>query len=316
MPHGECGVSVSRRKAERAFTREGRSPFEDALENAREARLLEQSNNAQLTGRRPGPKRRPQLYDRDRWLAIARSAIARGAKVKRPGLVEWDASSGCLDPPLVTLQGAFRPYPGFTTVKRLAVQRDTDWPTQYLDIWVPCRKCERCLAKRAAHWAHRAAKEIAQAARTWFATLTFKPEYHARMVMQITKRLGFSAYSQLSPIELLQERTKEGGKLVTLWLKRVRAQSEAPIRYLLVSEPHKSGLPHFHLFVHEPDAMRPVTWRILHDQWAGYGFAKINLVKPEKVPARYVTKYLNKSAHSRVRASAGYGRDDAVPLKG
>ena len=93
---------------------------------------------------------------------------------------------------------------------------------------------------------------------------------------------------------------------VTKWLKRVRKESGAKLRYILVAEAHKSGLPHYHMLVHEQVGGGQVGERTLRKQWA-MGFSKWNLVT-DKAPARYVCKYLTKAAAARVRASLNYGR--------
>lgn len=93
------------------------------------------------------------------------------------------------------------------------------------------------------------------------------------------------------------------------YLKRVR-KSGAPFRYLLVSEAHKDGFPHFHLLVHE--AALPLTKRLLESNWR-LGYSQFRLVNnSDPRSAFYVCKYLAKSAQTRVRASKGYGRAHLV----
>jgi hypothetical protein len=85
------------------------------------------------------------------------------------------------------------------------------------------------------------------------------------------------------------------------------------MRFLLVAEAHKTGLPHYHALIHEVDPERPVRSRILRQQWT-LGFSQCKLVAQgdETKSASYVAKYLAKSAAARVRASQGYGQN-AVP---
>lgn len=154
--------------------------------------------------------------------------------------------------------------------------------------------------------------EVAHSHRTWFGSLTFKPEEHARMAMEASKRVGLATFGALNPAEELRERSVEAGRRITKWLKRVREASGASLRYCLVLEPHKSGLPHFHILVHEVTE-EGVTWRILNRQWAVHGFSHFRLAKNEDAPSRYLTKYLTKSSAARVRASVGYGQRELSP---
>lgn len=94
-------------------------------------------------------------------------------------------------------------------------------------------------------------------------------------------------------------------KELTLWLKRVRKQSAASIRYLLVCEAHKSGLPHYHILVHQVGEV-PVLKKHLED-WP-HGFTQWKLVNDLTSTSGYVTKYLLKEARARLRASVRYGR--------
>jgi hypothetical protein len=142
--------------------------------------------------------------------------------------------------------------------------------------------------------------------------------------------------------ERFAQRHYECSKELTLWLKRVRATAAvdhrqsarlaesctvsrggrckchpiqefgAPLRYLLVAEAHKTGLPHYHLLIHEYSESRPIRARHLKEQWR-LGFSSVKLVAQDEGNRRggYVTKYLAKSAIARVRASVGYGHSIA-----
>lgn len=111
-------------------------------------------------------------------------------------------------------------------------------------------------------------------------------------------------FSELTQAQKFAELQRIAGKRITLWLKRVRKNSGAVIRYLLVAERHKTGLPHYHLLVHEMGGV--VRHRHLADSWS-YGFTNFKLVLGGR-PASYVAKYLGKSHDARVRASLGYGQ--------
>lgn len=183
-----------------------------------------------------------------------------------------------------------------------------------VEMHTRCRVCSRCRKVRSRMWYARAINETLQAKRTWFGTITLHPqaahESLARARRQVTRR--GSVWEELSPDEQFAELHKQNGLHLQLWLKRVRKESAAPLRFLLVCEAHKSGLPHYHCLVHETDEMRPVSKRTLQNQWK-LGFTNFKLVTDPKA-AGYLCKYLSKSAAARVRASARYGqqRSDSI----
>lgn len=175
----------------------------------------------------------------------------------------------------------------------------------HVDIAVRCRKCRTCLKARSVHWRMRAVSELAAASRSWFGTLTLSPDSQFRMLSKCRLRLAAQRldFDELGMDDQYRERVREISKEVTKYLKRVRKQSSASFRYMIVAEKHKNGLPHFHLLLHE--GVSPVRHKVLVEQW-NLGFSKFNLVEG-KHPAFYVAKYLAKSAEARVRASVGYG---------
>jgi hypothetical protein len=172
---------------------------------------------------------------------------------------------------------------------------------------IRCRKCPNCLGARAAHWRLRAQQEIRFAPRTWFLTLTLRPEEQYRLKCAVHLRLiaRSTSWEATSEDERFRLMADEGGKEITRYLKRLRKRG-ALIRYCLVVEAHKSGLPHFHMLLHEVSETDPVRHKLLEDQWR-VGFMQAKLVSSETRAAHYVTKYLNKSARARMRASAAYG---------
>lgn len=194
--------------------------------------------------------------------------------------------------------------------KYIVVTRESSFPLT-LTITLRCRKCDRCLKLRQRLWSDRARRETATARRTWFGTLTLKPETQLMMLSRARKRLSMQGidFETLSFREQFAERVKQISLEITKYLKRVRKESGASLRYLLVAEHHKSGLPHFHMLVHELDEIG-VRHSTLSKQW-GLGFEKWRLVS-EPSEALYLTKYLSKTAAARVRASRGYGRRDVL----
>lgn len=175
-----------------------------------------------------------------------------------------------------------------------------------------CRKCAACLMHRRRLWSARASDELKAAHRTWFATLTFRPE--ARFVATMhaaatAARAGHGSWQSMTAENQFRYLVKHLNKEIDRYLKRVR-KSGAPFRYLLVSEAHKDGFPHFHMLIHE--TALPLTKRLLESSWRD-GFSQFRLVdNSDPRSAFYVCKYLAKSALTRVRASKRYGRDQLV----
>lgn len=165
-------------------------------------------------------------------------------------------------------------------------------------------------------WAARAMHEIRNSRRTWFGTLTVRPEEQYRFLLQaLAERAERSSDTTgLSDEDEFALRVKEAGKAVTLALKRLRKELRVAgsIRYLLTAEPHKSGLPHFHMLVHE-SAEIPIKHAQLEAVWP-HGFTKWKLLDADMKAAWYVVKYLNKASNARVRASLRYGRMPVTAL--
>lgn len=258
--------------------------------------------------------------------ALARRALAAGGTIARPYVVEWGIAGRCSNPVTITVAG--RPPPDMVLQvdpwgkaryrngkQRLQAPLDPMWGVtvevpMWVDMEVKCRKCANCLRARAREWAMRAQSETSQAQRTWFGTLTLRPEEHHRAENLARKRISVRAgldYDLFSQEEQFRERVNQITPEVTLWLKRIRKNSGAKLRYILVAEAHKTGLPHLHILVHEVAEGGAVKHKELTSQWK-LGFSKFNLVAEDKRPAWYVCKYLSKSAMARVRASVRYGK--------
>jgi hypothetical protein len=174
-------------------------------------------------------------------------------------------------------------------------------------IETPCRKCEPCLRSRSQLWAARARDETSIATRTWFGTLTLAPAQalQLRFGTEVQKAQQGHTLGELSEDELFTAMSKGASAELTKWLKRIRKNSGAKIRYVLVCEKHKTGVPHWHVLIHEYDGK--VTKAKLEAAWR-YGFSHFRLVERENTKtAWYVCKYLGKSALARVRASQQYG---------
>jgi hypothetical protein len=198
--------------------------------------------------------------------------------------------------------------PAIGLPSRFSVE-DTPLP---LEMAVRCRKCSSCLNHRRRLWTARAVDEIKAARRTWFGTLTVNPSNRFVFQLEADRECLVRRREPLSSLPsderfrylarpLLQEATR--------WLKRVRRSTGVPLRYLLVTESHKSGDPHLHVLMHEPED--PVTKRMLASKWR-VGFSQFKLVESDERAAVYVCKYLAKSALTRVRASRRYGQSHLV----
>lgn len=175
---------------------------------------------------------------------------------------------------------------------------------------VRCRRCPNCLKYRASKWSQKGIVEVRASQRTWFGTLTVRPEtrFQYRMLTEHRLTEGGQQVDSASA-RYFREHVKDLGREITLFIKRVRKNSGARMRYLLVAERHKDGYPHFHVLIHEVHGSAPVTKAILEKAWQA-GFSNWRLVSQDQPKVvYYVTKYLTKSALTRVRASFRYGRD-------
>lgn len=139
-------------------------------------------------------------------------------------------------------------------------------------------------------------------------TLTFGPGIRERAEQRALARGCIEGSERFVALQ------RELGRHVTMYLKRVRERSQAPLRLAVVTEPHKDGFPHFHVLLHEQG--QEVRWSLLSDEWfgKGLGFCVVKLVDNDSPRAAfYVAKYCAKAqagARARVRASIGYGRGE------
>jgi len=235
--------------------------------------------------------------------AVHRTAIrALSANGRRESLttIKWDVSGNCTESREVTLKS--RPDNG----QFRDVHIPSDGIPTFVDMEVRCRKCPNCLQQRAWKWALRARAEIAAVERTWFATFTLSAEqqYWAAMKAQEAMR-GGQDFSLLTPTEQYQARNRIISLEFTKYFKRVRPRTGGSLRYLLVAEQHKSGMPHYHALIHETDRAHPIRKSRLQSNWK-LGFTRFKLVD-NNAPASYITKYLSKNITARVRASVFYG---------
>jgi hypothetical protein len=236
-------------------------------------------------------------------------------------------AGNCQEPVMVSLTGA--PSKALHRLRGWANDDEVDFADGYghlgaysephyrhVDLAVRCRRCAACLRARSAHWKLRAVAEISAAERTWFGTLTLSPAAQFQMMAKAANDIAAQGleFERLEPEDQFRERCKPLTRECQLWLKRLRKQS-GRLRYAIVVERHKTGLPHVHCLIHEVEG-QPIRHRVLAGAWH-LGFVKFNLVAiDEKAKAAaYVAKYLAKSALTRVKASRRYGTaslDEAV----
>jgi len=228
---------------------------------------------------------------------LAARALASGGIQDSPSAIRWDISASCESPVLV-------PFEGRPDTRR----GEAGMPVEIV-METRCRRCRQCLRYRAWLWRNRALAEIASCHRTWFGTITLRPEEHYLAELRSSAHLARRGVTlqSLSQEERFAERHRAISRDLTNWLKRIRKVSGAKLRFCLVAEAHKSGLPHYHILVHECSIEHPVTKRQLQDSWRA-GFTQFKLVDDPRA-AFYVTKYLSKSILARVRASLHYGKN-------
>lgn len=220
-----------------------------------------------------------------------------GATMYAPGQFTLDVSRDCQNPRHVEVS--------YTDQHR---SKYRTWRGN-VEYTVACRQCQNCLKRRRRHWQARIFKELRQADRSWFGTLTLEPEQQFLAASRAERdclRRGVK-WSELNGKERFAATVAAIAPELTLWIKRVRKNSGAHIRYCLVAEAHKSGAPHFHVVVHH--RVVPVRHKILKEAWP-LGFSDFKLVEENLSLARYLSKYLAKALGSRVRASARYGNND------
>lgn len=244
--------------------------------------------------------------------AIARNALDKGAVLTSPVDVQWNAAGSCSDPKTVELLAKLDPIEDFRDERPISTT-----------MFVRCRKCPACLRARSVSWQRRAIQELALAQRSWFGTLTLSDAEQIKYLYRAQLAAKRRALSWESPLKRAPDESPGAygrrcdqwrftricraiGPDITKWLKRVRKESDAKLRFLLVAEAHKSGRPHYHILIHEVAGSNPIRKRTLDGQWK-LGFSQFRLVQEGERAARYVCKYLTKSVLARVRASIRYG---------
>lgn len=259
-------------------------------------------------------------YDRElsraKFINLFRTAIAGGAVALTRASWQWDISGDCRKPVIVSCF-----YRSYTEPdhKRVAKQQMSKG-RHTLEMHVRCRKCPECKGQRRRMWAARSIVEHSRAMRTWFCTLTFKPEVVLKSkyaaILSCSRRAV--DYDSLNTLEQFAEDVKIHNEHLTLFLKRLRKriadrekQRGHPVpknflRYVACAEAHKSGVVHFHINIYECHLTAQVKWKDIAKAWMQYGHMKANLVTSLS-RACYASKYVSKNLEVRVRASQGFG---------
>ena len=240
-----------------------------------------------------------RLADHQDVAALATRALANGGRQVSPFRTEWDIGARCASP-------VDREVHGRTEGREIIVGPSQEGKSNLVALRVRCRRCSACLRYRASLWRVRATNELVGSRRTWMGTLTLSPEWHHQFLTRARVRWHSRGNGDLdkegSGVQF-SERHRAIGVEITKMVKRLREAHKGNLRFLLVVEAHKSGLPHYHMLVHQMDDTT-LKYDDLKRIW-GFGFSKWKLAEP--LAAAYVCKYLTKSSLARVRASLGYG---------
>lgn len=257
-----------------------------------------------------------QTFDETRVKHLMRRAFGEGALLRGTTLL-WDISAGCSDPVTREIRGMKARTIREAMGEEGRMSRTFDGTAQWsgLELLVRCRACDSCKRYRQRLWRFRCQEEIAGAIRTWFGTLTLSPHSHTLALMRAQRKAAKSGSdweTDLSGAEMFRARCNAISPLITKYFKRLRkgnaakGYDPAAFRYCIIAESHKTGLPHYHLLVHETDKDRPARKLALEGQWQEIGFSSWRLATP--AAAGYVTKYLTKADLAQIRASVGYGK--------
>lgn len=174
--------------------------------------------------------------------------------------------------------------------------RSSDKPGAYVEMFGPCRKCEKCRLFKQLQWRDRMVAELKASPRSWLVTLTFS-EVHLAGILAEAYKLKYASE---------QERVEHAAYAhVQRYLKRIRKKC-GTFRYVAVPEYGTlKGRLHYHLLIHEnPERVGRVTYRSLDTSWRS--FVDASLVRSSAGGGSYLSKYLTK-AIARPRASKSYG---------
>lgn len=238
----------------------------------------------------------------DKWLRTASSTVDAGGEIVSRLTIRKDYSGKCLNPVYIEHRGA-KAQKLYSEMHRPT----NDNPTYTLELNARCRKCWPCRKAKSAFWRSRAIVELNAAKRSWFGTLTLREQERFLALSKARLRLAALGedYDALPKERKFAELLKEIAPEVTKYWKRLRKNTSATFKYLLVAEPHKDGMVHFHFLLHEVEGSvsardMKYTWRL--------GFVQCKIIPlGDPRSAFYVAKYIAKDVETRVKASLGYG---------
>lgn len=240
-------------------------------------------------------------YERIRSLA-GRIALMGGRRVNGAWEAPWVPSC---DSPVWVLHSTPRTDRGQWTTAR---KRPYD-----VGMFVPCRKCARCLQIRQMQWRTRILSEARLVPFNYFLTLTFSPAHLAGVLAEAQKRKDKSVEGAgYRHVSLYLKRLRKGRKMTSRGvtkdsLGRTR-QAFDPLKFRFFAAAEYgdlNGRLHFHLMLH---CDRWIPPEVFQDEWRSRATAE--LVKSTQGCATYVSKYLTKDqTPGRARASLRYGQE-------
>jgi hypothetical protein len=151
-------------------------------------------------------------------------------------------------------------------------------------VTIPCGKCAICCQKKRAHWSFRLNQELKIAKSALFVTLTYDDE-------------NMPENNELSKMD------------VQLFLKRLRALSQNPIRYFITGEfGSKNNRPHYHALIFNLDVNN--TESAILTTWKK-GFIYIGTVTPKSIYycAKYVMKDSGQKSFAMMSLKPGIGKN-------
>lgn len=219
----------------------------------------------------------------ERGIELAKRALAAGAIMDTPGHIQWDVAPRCQQPkgveirakpwrasPILAADLGYAKFWRKPDVAAVLGCLETGHPGITIGMDVKCRDCPPCLRERQWQWASRGRNELARANRTWFGTLTLRPEEMAKAIFlarrRYNERVGIDTpargaaaaragltFEDLPEAERFKEIHAVIGAQITRWFKRLRkgkafcpacslkagkptGHEAAELRYLLVAE--------------------------------------------------------------------------------
>lgn len=234
-----------------------------------------------------------------------------GAELRGKIGARWEVAGGCERPIELQLYGRSRP-------REYAPAGSVGNGASYVEVSVPCRRCDPCRSTAVWRWARRAQAEMQASARSWLSTFTVRPEQRLLVELEAERIASLKGwdYDQTNPLgDTLKARLYVIGAEYTQYMKRVRYSASRDgnrsLRHLTVFEKHKDGWPHIHALVHEV-TRGVLTKATLEAHWK-WGHSHHRLTKDRRA-GEYVAKYILKDENqARVRASVRYGK--ALPTE-